>query len=594
MLLHSIANDRYGSAMPRLLKIADKDNNPVPFVPTMAHRKLTRNRKRINYWVKPRQVWATSFSLADTFLDCTEGNGVKALFINLNSRVTKDVFSRVHKFIEHFPVPAILPRLKKLTGDKLEWANGATFDAITVNNEGGEGYASSIGRSCTVQRVHVTEAAYMRHYREFMTGLEESLPKLPSCSANIESTGNGAQGGFWEDCIEIYENGEQVEPNVWVLGNKSLNFIAWWEHNEYTSTVDVLPDFVQFFEPRHQKLWDENEREHREIMERDKSLSPEFIEHAIYWRRAALLNKGFLKNPEQAIAVMDQEYPGTLLHAFQSTGSAFFSLSQTSDRFDAAKKYNKESRLPLACRIVNIGGHPHLIPGGDDILMWDAPYDPSLGRYKHRYCIGSDVGGGGPDSDPDAIWVKDRLLNRYVAVCHARLGPARHAQMLLDLAKIYHDADISFECNNHGTGVQIKMWEFGYEHVYKYDPEAEGYRGYGFHTNESTRNNGLHYFRKVYEDQTKPLLIHYEQLYSEMRTFRSPPGRTPTGEPKKPVAAPGKNDDLIMGMMVCEALDAILPPCERFYPQVTYDQTQLGYLKNMAINGHSGGLSNVL
>ena len=63
-LFFRLATDRYGEGMPGLLRIRDKDQNLVPFRPTRAHKKLARNMRRRNYWVKPRQVWATSFRLA--------------------------------------------------------------------------------------------------------------------------------------------------------------------------------------------------------------------------------------------------------------------------------------------------------------------------------------------------------------------------------------------------------------------------------------------------------------------------------------------------------------------------------------------------
>lgn len=589
---YDMANDRYGKAMPGQLRIRDKQQKLVPFFPTRAHRKLARNMRRRNYWVKPRQVWATSFRLADAYLNAIEGDGSKALFINLDSKVTEDVFTRVRTYQDNFQLPSLLPKLLKGNSTRMEWANGGTFDAKTVNNDGGPEYAGQIGRSCTVQDIHVTECAYMRHFEEFMHGLEESLPAHGR--AVFESTGNGAQGGFWSHCWEIYTKGKQVEPNVWILGDKSLCFIAWWEHDEYTQASDPLPEFIHEFTAVHRKLWDENEAEHRAEMAKDASLTPEFIEHAIYWRRGKLLNKGFLKDPEGAIAITDQEYPANLYHAFQSTGSAFFSLSLTNERFEAAKTFNRAKSLPLECKMLNIKGDPFLVPGTGEWLMWEAPLPVSLGRWRYMYCIGADVGGGNADSDPDCIWVKNRLSNRYVAVAHGRFGPAKVAEMLRDVAKFYNDANISFECNNHGVGVQLKLFEWGTENVYRYNDNLLQHQGLGFQTNETTRNLGLQRLKAVYEDRVNIVGCYFETFYDEMRTFRSPPGRTPTGEPRKPVAQSGRHDDTIMSMMVCEALDAILPAPEEIREYQPLDQSHVGYLKQVALSSQSRGLANVL
>jgi hypothetical protein len=591
-LFFRLATDRYGEGMPGLLRIRDKDQNLVPFRPTRAHKKLARNMRRRNYWVKPRQVWATSFRLADAYLNATEGKGSKCLFINLDAKVTEDVFTRVKTFQDEFTLKSILPKPTKDATLRMTWDNGGSFDAKTVNNEGGVQYAGQIGRSCTVQDVHVTECAYMLHFEEFMNGLEESLPK--NGRAVFESTGNGAQGGFWAHCWEIYTKGQQVEPNVWVLGDKCLCFIAWWEHDEYTADVDPLPEFADQFTAMHRKLWDESEAEHLEELRKDASLTEEFIQKAIYWRRGKLLNKGFLKDPEAAIAITDQEYPANIYHAFQSTGSAFFSLSLTNERFEQAKQFNKAKSLPLECRMVNIKGEPFLIPGAGEWLMWDAPWPKTLGEYRHLYCVGADIGGGNADSDPDCIWVKNRMENRYVAVAHGRFGPAKAAEMIRDVAKFYNDADISFENNNHGVGVQMKLHEWSVPNVFRYDPELTGYHGYGFQTNERTRTNGLHRMKSVYEDRVNILGCYFEAFYDELRTFRSPPGRTQSGEPRKPVAQSGKHDDTITGMMVCEALDAVLPPPEKIEFAEILSSNQVGYLKQMALNPPARTLANVL
>lgn len=589
---YAMANDRYGAAMPGLLRIRDKDQNLVPFRPTRAHRKLARNMRRRNYWVKPRQVWATSFRLADAFLNAIEGNGSKCLFINLDGRVTEDVYSRVKTFIDEFTLPSLLPIPKKDTALKNRWSNGGSFDAITIDNDGGAQEANTIGRSSTVQDGHATECAYYNHFREFANGVEESLPK--NGRFVFESTGNGAQGGFWEDCWEIYTNGTQIEPNVWVLGDKCLCFIAWWEHDEYAQDFDPLPEFVDRFTPYHHEIWAKSEAEHLAEMRKDKTLTEDFIQRAIYWRRGKLLNKGFIRNPDEALATTDQEYPANLYHAFQSTGSAFFNLTITSERFEGAKSFNKAKALPLTCRMVSLKGEICLIPGPGEWYLWDAPYDPEAEKWEYRYCIGGDVGGGNPDSDPDVIWVKDRLQNRYVAVAHGRYGPAKFAEMIRDISRFYHFANLSFENNNHGVGVQIKLAEWNVPNVYKYNADLDGHQGLGFQTNEQTRNIGLQRLKSVYEDRVNVLGCYYEPLFDELRTFRSPPGRTANGAARKPVAQSGKHDDLIMGMMVCECLDVVLPPPRKITNHVPFQSSQLGYLKQQAMNPPTRSLTNVL
>jgi hypothetical protein len=60
------------------------------------------------------------------------------------------------------------------------------------------------------------------------------------------------------------------------------------------------------------------------------------------------------------------------------------------------------------------------------------------------------------------------------------------------------------------------------------------------------------------------------------------------------VAQSGKHDDTITGMMVCEALDAVLPPPEKIEFAEILSSNQVGYLKQMALNPPARTLANVL
>lgn len=588
--LQRTAQDRYGFGMPRLLKVRDKHGELVPMRPTPIHLKFKRYQRKFALTVKPRQIYFTTFNAGDNYQDCVEGDGIRALFVNLDQRVTEEVFDRVHGFQDNFALKPILPKIKRETTRKLSWMNGASFDAITAKNADGEAAAKMLGRSCTQQRVHVTEAAYMTHYRAFMNGLSDSIPK--DGKAVIESTGNGATGGFYEDCMEVFEKGENIAPGVWVLGDKSLHFFAWWEHPEYTLGTDPLEDFRgQLTEDGLRKLLD-SEAEHRAEMDKDPELSEEFKQHAIYWRRWWLFNKkGFLRDPEGALRIMDQEYPGHLRMAFQTTGSSFFNLTITDQRREEWKKYNREMRLPLRCRMAYDLGQSAPIPdAAGEVLIWAPPYDATKEQWSDRYVVGGDVGGGTPTSDPDVIWVKDRHLRRYCAVAHGQFGPDKWARIGMALAYYFHGARLNFEANNHGVGVQIAVWKAQYPNVYRHDDEADGYQGMGFLTTESTRRKALEYLKSVYEDRARPLLIAYEEFYKEAAGFAIPIGKT------KPEAKSGEHDDLIMGAMITEATCASMPDPLPVVQVYTPEPGTVGYLAMMAGGGGggSGGLGNVL
>lgn len=587
--LYRAANDRYGYGMERLLKVRDKHGRLIPMKPTRIHIKFKKHQRKFALVVKPRQVYFTTFCEGDYYLDCVEGDGIRALLINLDVRVTEEIFDRTHTFHDNFALKPILPKPKRETTRKLSWHNGASFDAITVKNDDGEESAKTLGRSCTQQRVHITEAGYMNHYRSFMNGLSDSIPK--DGKAVIESTGNGATGGYYEDCMEVMEKGEKAAPGVWVLGDRSLHFFAWWEHPEYTLDEDPLPSFkAQLTEDDLRKL-EESEADHVAEMLKDPDLGADFRQKALNWRRWWLVNKkGFLRDPEGALRIMDQEYPGNIRMAFQSTGSSFFNLGLTDQRREEWKRYNNETRLPLRCRMAYDLGRSQPIPdAAGEVLIWAPPYDADKEAWSDRYVVGGDVGGGTATSDPCVIWVKDRLLRRYCAVAHGQFGPDKWAQIGMALAYYFHAARLNFEANNHGVGVQIAVWKAQYPNVYRHDDKAEGYQGMGFLTTETTRQKALQYLKSVYEDRARPLLIPYVPFYTEAAGFAIPPGK------KKPEAKAGEHDDLIMGAMVAEATCASMADPERLQAVYTPEPGTVGYLAMMAGGGNrGGGLGNVL
>lgn len=583
------ANDRYAEAMPELLRVRDKNNNLLSMTPTRIHLKFKKWQRRIAFVVKPRQVYFTTFMEADNFLDTVEGAGVKALFVNLDSRVTEEVFDRVHTFYNEFALKPLLPGTNRETTRKLSWKNGGSFDAITVNNNGGEDAARTAGRSCTQQRVHGTEVAFWRHYSAFMSGMVDSVPK--DGRIVLETTGNGAQGGFYEDVMEVVEKGQQVAPGVWVLGEKSVHFFQWWEHPEYTREDDPLPLFKAEMESRHLKLFEESEAEHRAQMDLDPELSEDFKVKALNWRRGMLFSKGFLRDPENAIRIMDREYPGTLRHSFQSTGSAFLSLSLTDLRREEWKRHNKDLGLPLSGRIEKTGaGKYNMWPGSEDVHFWAPPYDSEVEAWEDRYCVGADVGGGNLDSDPDCIWAKDRLLNKYVAVSHGKWGPTKTAELLMALGYFYHTAKICWETNNHGVAVSIKVWESQYPNVYRWDDKAETYKGMGFPTTETSRRLALAALKNVYEDRNHPVQIPFAEFYKEAAAFGPPAGK-PDG---KCEGQNGTHDDVILAAAITEACSASMGEPNRIETWQPTEAGTFGAIREMVGGGYGSGLKGVM
>lgn len=572
--------DPYGKGFPQFLKIKDKHGVLGPFAPNSIQMKVGRCMTDFTLVIKPRRDGVTSFGNGIGFWQMMEKKGQDVLALNMNQSTTQKMFERVRQFFEEWPAWMKTEPVRNNV-QKLQLKHGSSFDAWSIKASMGEEEADKLGRSFNCNFFHGTEVCFWDWYRAILNGLLDTIPE--GARVLLESTGNGAQGGAYEDFMEIIEKGDPVEGEVgvWRWGNRTAIFLAWFENAERQLEAD--PFAGEVIDSKARYYLKESELEHREAM-KPYGLPEHTVKCVLNWRRTILKKKGFFRDPVGAIKDTDREYPGTYRHAFQTTGHAFLSLTLTDTLREMWKVKNKLSQ-PMQIGLLADGAGAKVDPRETWLTVWGAP----IAGWKDRYAVGGDVGGGHPDGDRDCIWVKDRVTNKMVAVAHGNWGPQEFAKRLLLIGKWYNNAKISFETNNHGTAVQVKIFESEYPDVYKHNPDAESYHGLGFLTQEKTRKDGLDRLKLVYEDEADPLQIPYLEFYTEAGAFAAPPGKT------KPEGQGGVHDDLVLGLMVCEMCSISMPVPEkvRFEPQ--YAPTQIGGLKAQAIRGntqHSQALRN--
>ncbi len=580
-VLEECAQDR-SLAKETFLRVYDKQGKLVPLKTFPHHAKYHKYAKPFSIIIKARQVYVTTDIEGDTYYECNISTGVKAVFLNLDGKKTEMVFDRAKKFHEYYP-EKIRQDLKKDTGMAMCFKdNGSEFHALTCKNDAGQKASKEFGRSITAQIVHISEAPYMIYLKEILDGLMGAVPEGEIVRVILEGTGNGAQGECYDRAMVIKDNGEHPKdengedvPNVWHYGEQSLHFIAWFEHYEYRMDKDPFETLV--LDERSRKMWIEDEQDHVREMEKYGDID---IQRALNWRRSRAFNKfGLVKDPAGCIKIMNQEYPATLKHAFQSSGTAFLSMTKTDQQHTKWKEYNRTSKfapLPWDGSIYHEKGEKPIFKQSlnGEIMVW---IPPEIG-WSSRYCLGADVGGGLADSDRDCVFVKDRLTNQYVACVHGTYGPKKLAKLMLDLATYYCRAKIGWENNNHGIGVTQWLLAWDYPHLYSHkdEPRRDAELDWGFYTGVNSRSIGLELLKARYEDQVRCLEIPYLGFYPEARAFQTPPGKT------KPKGI-GEHDDCIMAAMITEAVCKSMPPCVKMVKKTEYHKGTIGYVKQKAL-----------
>ncbi len=155
------------------------------------------------------------------------------------------------------------------------------------------------GRAGTYRLVHGSEVAFWIDAASTMAGLMQGVPAEGEIV--LESSPNGAQGWFYEHCMEALDN-----PG----GQWKLHVIYWWDEEDYRTPLERGEDLAPYKDDELDLIAAHN-------------LSPEQIK----WRRAKQKELGRL---------FAQEYPEDVHACFLASGVGYFSdIAHLSDVFTA-------------------------------------------------------------------------------------------------------------------------------------------------------------------------------------------------------------------------------------------------------------------
>jgi hypothetical protein len=254
--------------------------------------------------------------------------------------------------------------------------------------------AKAFGRGDTISDLHCSEYAFWDDPIKHSAGLFQAVPF--NGRIYIESTGNGRNNDFYY----IWKNAEKM--------NFTRIFYPWYADDEYA--LD-LPDNIKEWKPtipKHtQYLWE---------LKTKLKLS----DRQMNWYELKL---GELR---ENLSLMQQEYPSEPEECFQSTGGAIFpnaictpSNLWIADRFEG-KYINK------------LKGHPN---------------------KNYHYVIGADPSGGTGNDDAAFNIFCIETWEQVFEFADAYTNPIDFAEFLCIAGKMYNDAFIVCEKNNHGAAV---------------------------------------------------------------------------------------------------------------------------------------------
>lgn len=357
--------------------------------------------------LKSRQVYATTFFEALTFVRTIERPNTNSLIIAQDLDSSTAIFTMAKRFYDYLPLPKVKPSKSK----ELIFPVSGGPSVFKVVSAG----TASKGRGTTQTCVHCSEVAFWPH-PEVLTGLFQAMPGLGDTLWVLESTANGLSG-----------QGEM--------------FYRQWK-SAISGKSDLIPIFIPWFAmPKYRESYELPEEEWNE---EERLLVEQFHKygldgHSLAWRRSTIETK-LQGLPE----LFHQEYPSTPDEAFISSGLPAFDplaiLRQQQNVSEPKLKLDYDSNLDEF--VENHQG---------DLQVWKSP------REGHQYSIGVDTAEGIKGGDFTCAQVVDMDDLEQVAVLHSTISPWDASKLINRLGHWYNKAIVNIEVKGSGWAVQDYM-----------------------------------------------------------------------------------------------------------------------------------------
>lgn len=479
-----------------LLKIQPKEGGGrIPLRLSPVQRMYCAARSHRDIVLKPRQVHMTTCEAARDLWWFLTKRGARVVVVvqsQDDQAPLKDIAYKFSLFIDSLRQLGV--ELNFGTDSATEWSLPERDSTLRIIQAGAsEAAAAKKGRAGTVNRLHVSEAAFYEHAAETFNALMESVPMTGS-EVVIESTAHGAQGFFYEQWQKAQRGESAYKPH----------FFEWWKHPDYRMALDE----GEVFSPQ-------TELETTLI---DKGVPPECLK----WYRAKLAEKG---GDEQRMA---QEYPSDPYTCFLVSGRGFF------DAPTLAQQLRQVVKPILAVNYRTAGARDPVVNNTTipAVRIW------YRAREGFHYVVALDTseGSGG---DHGAGIVLERRTGRHMGTIWGQFKPWELARVAVGVAnKYYPGALIAVERNNHGgTTLRALDSELSYKWIFEDVDEKPGWL-----TGTASRAHALDTLEEAH--RSKHFTTGDEFVLSEMRDFVI----GPTG---KAEARKGKHDDLVLATAIC-------------------------------------------
>lgn len=211
------------------LFILDKKLQCVHFEPNRVQRHYREHRTRRNLILKARQLGISTVIQADSFVTAISQTTLTATLAH-DDKTTQKLRRMAARFYDNFDI-----ELRPARG--LDNATTTTYpqthSEVTIVPAG----SGDAGRGGTYSRLHGSEVAFWKDPESIAAGIMQGVTQ--DGTIELESSPNGAQGWFYERCMEALDPATNSE---W-----TLHFYPWWwDDTDYHLPLEPDEDLAPY------------------------------------------------------------------------------------------------------------------------------------------------------------------------------------------------------------------------------------------------------------------------------------------------------------------------------------------------------------
>lgn len=447
------------------------------------------------YILKARQEGISTWSTGKFFWKVTTSSNKSAVIVTHEPAATRNLFDMQKRYYKHLE-PEFKPQDKRNNVKLLQFNNDddtGLDSSIGVATAG----VKDFGSSQTINFLHISELAKWPRENEsdLLLSLFQCVPRVKDSAVIIESTAKGASGEFYKGfnaCrfqYTLYCENKKVKWKMTINENASKAssyssiFIPWFVLSEYREPVDK--DFL--------------------LTKEEEIISKKFYldNEQLSWYRSILVDE--CKRDENK---RDQEYPMTAKSAFVGSGSPAFNIHRVT-------KLMQDCIDPILIYKYNYSLNRLMEDIDGDIKIWKQP------EAGVPYLISADVAEGLSHGDFNSATIWNHKNMSQVGSYHGHIMPMMFAKLLNFLGRMYNNAWLVPERNNHGISVIEKLLELNYPNIYMEmieDPPHKPRHRFGWLTSKKARILILdNLINDVYEGTCK---IKDKETFNEMLNFK--------------------------------------------------------------------------